>query len=127
MAALNDEICNVELSTVQRQNLCRRTKCGNLIIPSRHSVSGISILSSVHNHLAARFHFTRSAYARFSSLALLSSSQFGNRNLWRFGYDSRPVFRMSTCPLTFNLEDENRYTSHPLLQNNNRAQRNSRN
>ena len=90
-------------------------------------MSGISILSSVFNHLAARFHFTRSAYARFSSLALLSSSQFGKRNLWRFGYYSRSVFRMSTCLLTINPEEENIYTSHPLLQNNNRARRNSRN
>jgi hypothetical protein len=90
-------------------------------------VSGISILSSVLNHLAARFHFTRSAYARFPSLALLSSSQFGNRNLWSFGYYSRFVFRMSRCFLTFNLEDENRYTCHPFLQNKNRARRNSRN
>ena len=102
------------------------TKCGTLII-TRHSVSGISILSSVLNHLAARFHFTRSACARFSSLALLSSLQFGNRNLWRFGYYSRFAFRMSTCLLTINLEYENRYTSHPFLQNNTRARRSSRN
>jgi len=34
---------------------------------------------------------------------------------------------MSTCLLTINLEDENGYTSHPFLQNNKRAGRNSRN